>query len=98
MINVSTQCKSQNQDYVQLSTAIVCKMINVSHVKLGSRSLLIIHARNRIKIVWFIVQMDAKNVLKDIELMIVVSVNMLINIVGISVRKVAVLTAIGYIS
>lgn len=42
--------------------------------------------------------MDAKNVLKDIELMIVVSVNMLINIVGISVRKVAVLTAIGYIS
>ena len=73
-------------------------MIDVSHVNLDLRSLLITHVRNKIKIVWFMGQMDAKNVLKDIELMILVSVNMLINIVGISVRKVAVLTAIGYIS
>ena len=73
-------------------------MIDVSLVNLDLQSLLITHVRNKIKIVWFMVQMDAKNVLKDIELMIVVSVNMLINIVGISVRKVAVLTAIGYIS
>lgn len=98
MINVSTQCKSQNQDYVQLLTAIACKMIDVSLVNLDLQSLLITHVRNKIKIVWFMVQMDAKNVLKVTELMIVVSVNMLINIVGISVRKVAVLTAIGYIS
>ena len=73
-------------------------MISVSLVNLVSLSLLITHARNKIKIVWFMVQMDAKNVLKDIELMIVVSVSMLINIVGISVRKVVVLTAIAYIS
>lgn len=73
-------------------------MIDACHANLGSLSLLITHARDKIKIVWCTARMDAINVSKGTELMRVGSVNMLINTVGISVRKVAVPTAIGYIS
>ena len=64
-------------------------MIDVFPAKLDMLLPMINLARDKIQNVLYMIEMDVKNVLKVIELIILEFANMLMNIVGISVRKVA---------
>lgn len=89
MINASILWKLQKEESAQLLIVIAWKMIDVFPAKLDMLLPMINLARDKIQNVLYMIEMDVKNVLKVIELIILEFANMLMNIVGISVRKVA---------
>ena len=89
MINASILWKLQKEESAQLLIVIAWKMIDVFPAKLDMLLPMINLARDKIQNVLYMIEMDVKNVLKVTELIILEFVNMLMNIVGISVRKVA---------
>jgi hypothetical protein len=89
VINASILWKLQKEESAQLLIVIAWKMIDVFPAKLDMLLPMINLARDKIQNVLYMIEMDVKNVLKVIELIILEFANMLMNIVGISVRKVA---------
>lgn len=89
MINASILWKLQKEESAQLLIVIAWKMIDVFPAKLDMLLPVINLAKDKIQNVLYMIEMDVKNVLKVTELIILEFANMLMNIVGISVRKVA---------